>query len=353
MNEEPGPYHWLRTLLFLPPEASTVAQAVDHLHYFVIITTFVASTVIGFTAIYFVIHYARRSDDDPTPMVRSPWWFETLIVVVPLSFFLTWFAIGFHEYTNMVTPPAGAMDVYVTAKQWMWSFAYPDGPNGLEVLRVPVGRPVRLLMTSRDVIHSFYVPSFRIKRDVLPGRYTQTWFQAVAPGSYQILCAEFCGTGHSMMRGEVVAMEAGAFDAWMADVRRGLASRQDAPGPSPSFVATMSVEGRQLALKYECLRCHTVDGTPHIGPTWLGLYGRRERLADGHEVVIDEAYLTESMMDPMAKIVAGYKPLMPTFQGRIDGAEAAAIIEYIKTLVPEELQTGPSQGETYEPIPGR
>jgi cytochrome c oxidase subunit 2 len=352
MNDEPGLYTWLRTLLFLPRAGSTVASSVDHLHFFVIMTTFVASTLIGLTTIYFVIRYTR-SVRGPTPLVRSTWWFETLIVVVPLTFFLTWFALGFREYTHIMTPPPESMDVYVTAKQWMWKFAYADGPNGVDVLRVPAHRPVRLLMTSRDVIHSFYVPEFRIKRDVLPGRYTQAWFEVIAPGSYQILCAEYCGTGHSVMRGEIIAMEPTDYDAWLAETKRGLALRRDMSVPAPKPQGSMPDQGRQLALKFECFRCHTVDGTPHIGPSWLGLYGRNEHLDNGQTIFVDEAYITESMMDPMAKIVAGYKPVMPTFQGRIDGPEAAAIVEFIKTLVPEEIQTGPSPGPTYEPTPAR
>src|SRR5262249_21691657 len=157
-------------LLFLPEQASTVAPAVDHLHYFVITTTFIASAIIGLGALGLFIRFRRRSEIDTTPRITPPLWLETLIIRVPLAFFLLWFFIGFAQFVRIVTPPPNSMDVYVMGKQWMWKFAYPDGPNGIGTLRVPVGRPVRLVMTSRDVIHSFYVPAFRIKQDVLPGR---------------------------------------------------------------------------------------------------------------------------------------------------------------------------------------
>jgi cytochrome c oxidase subunit 2 len=346
-----GLWNWLRLLLFLPEQRSTVAADVDHLHYFVILTTLVASTAIGLTGLYFLVKYRRRSDADRTPLVVPSLSFELAIIGVPLGFFLTWFGLGFRQYIHIVTPPPGAMDVYVTPKQWMWEFAYPDGPNGIDTLRVPAGRPVRLVMTSRDVIHSFFVPEFRVKQDVLPGRYTVTWFEATQPGTYPILCAEYCGTAHSLMRGEVIAMRPQDFDAWMEGTKRGIARAQDTPGTSRRR-GDMVREGRTLAVDRECLRCHTIDGTPHIGPTWLGLYGRRERLSTGEIVVVDEAYMTESMMDPMAKTVAGYKPVMPTYQGRLDAPDAAAIVEYIKSLRAEEVERGPSEGQTYEPVVG-
>jgi cytochrome c oxidase subunit II len=351
MND--GFWSWLRILLFLPEERSTVAAEVDHLHFFVILTTLLASTAIGMTGLYYLVRYRRRTEWDRTPRVVPTWSFEMLVIGVPLGFFLTWFVLGFRQFIHIVTPPPGSMDVYVTPKQWMWEFAYPGGPNAIESLRVPARRPVRLLMTSRDVIHSFFVPEFRVKQDVLPGRYTVAWFEATDPGIYPILCAEYCGAGHSVMRGEVVVMRPEDFDAWMERATRGDARAADTPGPGRRGRGDMVREGRRLALDLECLRCHTIDGTAHIGPSWLGLFDRRERLSTGDIVVVDEAYITESMMDPMAKIVAGYKPVMPTYQGRVDGPDSAAIVEYIKSLRSEEIVRGPSEGPTYEPATGR
>jgi cytochrome c oxidase subunit 2 len=246
------------------------------------------------------------------------------------------------------------MDVYVTAKQWMWKFTYPDGPSSVGELHVPANRPVRLLMTSRDVIHSFYVPSFRLKQDVVPGRYTQTWFTATQRGQFEILCAEYCGLQHSMMRGMVTVLEQGEFNRWLEDEKakyvanRGVQDVSLGPGEKPE---SMQDRGRAVASQKGCFKCHSVDGSAHIGPTWLDLYQRRERLASGETVVADEAYLTESMMEPMAKIVAGFQPVMPSFQGQLTAPEAAAIVEYIRALRSPRVEHVKTQGPVYEPIP--
>mgnify|MGYP001239093268 FL=1 len=256
--------------------------------------------------------------------------------------FILFWGIGFRQFVNMSVPPDDAIDVYVTAKQWMWKFSYPEGRASVGVLYVPAGRPVRLHLTSRDVIHSFFVPEFRIKRDAVPGMYTTAWFEATRPGRFQILCAELCGTGHSMMRGEVVVLREMDFMAWLDDrvplddrgeFAAGMPGERDRTEPrgleAPRRLAEL---GRTAAARHGCLECHTIDGTPHIGPTWLGLYGSRELMEDGEEVVVNPAYITESMMDPQARIVAGFPPVMPSFLGQISPAETAAIIEYMKSL---------------------
>ena len=340
----------LRKLLFLPDQASTFARDIDQLHFFVILTTFVMSTAVGLTAIFFFARYRRRSETQTTPHIEPPLWMETLFVAVPLSFFLLWFFIGYKEFVRQQTPPSDAMDVYVMGKKWMWKFAYPDGPNAINVLRVPVGRNVRLLMTSRDVIHSFYVPEFRIKKDVLPGRYTDQWFNAVEPGRYQILCAEYCGAGHSIMRGEVIVMKPQEYEDWLALQKRGLATRADvAPETSPP-AGNLVEQGRRVATEQGCFKCHSTDGSRHIGPTWLDLYHRREKLNDGSFIDADEAYMTRSMMDPAADVVDGFQPVMPSFQGKISGPEVAALVEFIKSLQSESVRSGPSEGPVYAPV---
>ncbi len=347
---------FFRRLLFLPDQASSFAQDLDHLHFFVIITTFIMSTAVGLTAIFFFVRYRRRSETQTTPHIEPTWWMEVLFIGVPLSFFLLWFFLGYREFVRQQTPPSDAMDVYVQGKKWMWKFAYPDGPNAINVLRVPAGRNVRLLMTSRDVIHSFYVPEFRIKKDVLPGRYTDQWFNAVAPGRYQILCAEYCGAGHSIMRGEVIVMKPQDYEDWLAAQRRGLVAQQDGQPTSLDFappLGNLVDQGRRIAAEQGCLKCHSTDGTRHIGPTWLDLYHRRERLTDGTTVDADEAYLTQSMMDPAIKVVEGFQPVMPSFQGKISGPEVAALVEYIKSLQSDAVRTGPSEGPAYAPVRGR
>jgi cytochrome c oxidase subunit 2 len=340
-------------MLFLPEQASDYARRVDHLHYFVIITTMIAAAGVFLTALVFFVKYRRRSDSDPTPHVEPRAIHEVFFIGVPLGFFLLWFAIGFPIYVDLSRPPQDAMDVYVQGKKWMWKFAYPGGPSSLDALRVPAGRPVRLLITSRDVIHSLFIPALRVKQDALPGRYTQTWFTADRPGKYEIFCAEYCGMGHSAMLGEIVVMPAAEFDEWIVQQRQGLAQAVDG-APSPDGVrpgSSLLDEGKRIAVEKGCMKCHSVDGTRHIGPTWLDLYRKTERLSTGKTVLADEGYLTKSMMDPAADLVAGYQDVMPTYQGQLSPPEAAAIVEFIKSLHGAAVRTGPSEGPAYESLP--
>jgi cytochrome c oxidase subunit 2 len=344
-----------RQMLFLPEQASTMAFPIDRLHYFVITTTMAVSTLIGLIAVGFYIKYRwRRQRLAKGEPVYTTWWLETVIIGAPSFFFLLWFAIGFRDFIRLKTPPENSMDAYVMAKQWMWKFSYPDGPNGVNVLHVPANRPVRLLMTSRDVIHSFFVPAFRIKQDVLPGRYTQTWFEATKPGVYQVLCTEYCGTGHSIMRAEVVVQSPEDFDKWMAEQKAATRPKQrdgaktDLEDQPPQ--ATMVEMGRRLAVSAGCLKCHSVDGTAHIGPTWLDMYKRKTKLEDGTEIIADEAYMTESMMYPNAKHVQGFAvpSVMPAYQGRLEGPELAAIVEYIKSLRSDSPENLPTPGPIFD-----
>jgi cytochrome c oxidase subunit 2 len=344
----------MRRLLFLPEQASAYARDVDALHFFVITTTILGAAGVFLTAIFFFVRYRRRSDTDVTPFVKPRTIHEVLFIGVPLVLFLLWFAIGYPQYLRLSSPPPDAMDVYVQGKKWMWKFAYPGGPNSLDALRVPANRPVRLLITSRDVIHSFFVPALRIKMDALPGRYTQTWFVSDRPGRYEIFCAEYCGLGHSSMLGELVVMPPADFDAWMQRQRAGLAQAQDAapvPGEPMRAASNLVEEGRRVAAEQGCMKCHSVDGTRHIGPTWIDLYMREEKLASGKRVVADESYLTRSMMDPAGEVVAGFQNVMPTYQGKMTPPEVAAVVEYIKSLTTPAARTGPSEGPVYESVP--
>lgn len=342
----------LRRLLFLPRAGSTLADRVDGIHFFIVLTTFVVAVCIGLTGFVFLVRFRRRHAATFTPRVEAPVWLEAIFIGVPLSFFLLWGVIGFRDYVWVRNPPAGTLDVYVTGKQWMWKFALTDGVGSVGVLHVPTGRPVRLLITSRDVVHSFYVPEFRLKQDALPGRYTETWFEVKKPGRYQVLCAEYCGLDHSHMRAEVVALEPGEFEAWRARQKvlptpgPGEADERFSGADEPRPLAEL---GRTVAVQKGCFQCHTVDGTPHIGPTWLGLYEREEPLASGGRIRADVAYLTESMMDPAAKVVAGFNPVMPTFHGRLSPGEVAALVEFIKSLRPERPVPPAAQEPTYVP----
>ena len=344
----------MRRLLFLPEQASDYARDVDHLHFFIITTTMLAATGVFATAIFFFLRWRRRSDSDVTPRIEPTPIHEALFIGTPLVLFLIWFAIGYPQYVRLQLPPKDAMDVFVQGKKWMWKFAYSGGPNAVDTLRVPVGRPVRLLITSRDVIHSFFVPALRLKMDAVPGRYTQSWFTANKPGRYEIFCAEYCGMGHSAMLGELVVLPAAEFDTWLADQRRGdKAVAQDSASTGETVLAAgnLVADGERVAAEQGCLKCHSVDGSRHIGPTWVDLYLRQEKLADGRIIVADEAYLTRSMMDPAADIVAGFQNVMPTYQGKLTPPEVAAIVEYIKSLKTSAVRSGPSAGPVYESKP--
>jgi cytochrome c oxidase subunit 2 len=309
------------TLLALPTEGSTAAAGIDALHVFVITVTMLSSFGVFALAAYFVVRYRRKSEAQLTERAKPPMWSEATLAVGMLGLFILWWVIGFRQFVAMRTAPADAQTVYVTAKQWMWKFSYPDGRVANDVLTVPQGRPIMLAMTSRDVIHSFYVPAFRAKMDVLPGRYTTLWFEATAPGEYPIFCAEFCGVSHSMMRGTVRVLAPKDYDDWLR-----------APTRDGSGATDLLAAGADAARRRECLACHTVTGQRHVGPTWAGLYGSWVQTEDGRRVLADEAYLTRSMMEPNADVVAGFKSVMPSYVGALSQPETAAIVEYIKSL---------------------
>jgi cytochrome c oxidase subunit II len=324
---------FMRGLLFLPEQASTFAERVDVLHFQIFAVTMVTFFVLLIMMLVFYFRFRRREELQVTPVFVPPMVLEVLFIGAPLVLFMTWFFIGFRDFAWLHAPPRDAMDVYVTGKKWMWKFSYPEGPNAIDVLRVPAHRPVRLLLTSRDVIHSFYLPAMRVKQDALPGRYTETWFEATLPGIYPVFCAEYCGLNHSTMIGRVVVMKPEDYDNWLTQERRQtFAVRADEDHVAGEPPMTMVQQGERLALEKGCARCHTVDGTPHLGPTWKNLYRAEVKLINGKTAIADEAYLTRSMMDPLADVVAGYAPMMPSYQGQLASGETAALVEYIKAL---------------------
>ncbi|GAC1354216.1 MAG: cytochrome c oxidase subunit II [Polyangiales bacterium] len=326
----------LRRLLYLPPQASTFARPIDWLHFVVIGVTMAGATGVALLTLFYFFRFYRRREGEATVHLGVRKRQEVFTIGSVLLLFLVWWVVGFYQYIDLYEPPKSAMDVYVTAKQWMWKFAYPGGRRAIGVLTVPVGRPVRMVMTSRDVIHSFYVPAFRIKFDVIPGRYSETWFEATEPGAYEILCTEYCGVGHSRMRGTVVVLSQQDYDAWLGrgegDGKLALDDFEGAGGVGEQSASDLPELGRLVASRKQCLACHTLDGQRHIGPSWRGLYRATIPLADGRTVVADEAYLTRSMMDPAAEVPAGYPAVMPTYQGILEAPEAAAIVEFIKSL---------------------
>ncbi len=355
----------MRRLLFLPEQASTIARDIDWLHYFVIVVTMLGATGVAAFVLYYIVRYresAHRGGDQPPDPRRfhAPGGlslrFELAVFGGLLALFVLWWVIGFRQFIRIAEPPPNSLTVYVTGKQWMWSFAYPDGSGSNGVLFVPAGRPIRLVMTSRDVIHSFFVPPFRVKQDVLPGRSTAMWFEAPTPGRYPIYCTEYCGTGHSSMRGEVVVLSAADYDRTLEGLARlriagPLRGASSVPGAAvPAEPLTLAEMGQRVAADAGCLRCHTADGTPHIGPTWAGLFGATILLEGGGRVIADEAYLTSSMMDPAAQLHLGFQPVMPSYQGLLTAAQIGALVEYIRALRDEPRVPGAMP--LPEPVPG-
>jgi cytochrome c oxidase subunit 2 len=342
--EEGAVNELFQTMLNLPPQASSVAREIDVFHYVVIGLSILGAVGVAAAAGLFILRWregARPRRPAAERSLRGILVFEATVIIGLLGLFIGFWVVGFRQYLTLRTVPAGAIDVYVVAKQWMWAFAYPNGTGTSHDLVVPVGRPVRLTMTSRDVIHSFFVPEFRVKQDVVPGRATVTWFEATRPGVYDILCTEYCGAYHSTMRGRVIVLGPAEMDAWERG-RRPLLSRTEG-------VADLAAAGERVAAERGCLRCHTLDGTPHLGPTWAGLYGSTVPLVDGRTVVADDAFLTASMMDPNAMVHAGYQPIMPSYQGLLDAVETAALVALLRQLaVP-----APDAPLRKEPLPGR
>jgi len=306
----------------LPPAASTGADAHDALFYFILaVTAFFFVLVIGLI-VWFTVRYRQRRPGQRTSGVSHNRRLEVAWAVIPSLILVVIFGWGFKGFLDLSVPPAGALEVRVTAQKWSWAFEYPrEGIRTSKELVVPAGRPVKLTMSSLDVIHGFYVPAFRIKRDVLPNRYTVTWFEATQPGEYDLLCTQYCGTGHSSMLGRIVVKPEPEYQEWVDS------------GGGMSGKGLSSVEfGKLLFDKEGCNTCHSLDGTPRTGPSLLGRYGSRELLEGGSEVLVDDNYVRESLMDPATKVVRGYQPVMPTFRGRLTDKQVDALIDFIKSL---------------------
>lgn len=299
---------------------STISGDIDALFYFITYTGAIILALVTTLMIIFVVKYRLRGPLHTTSGVADNTALEIFWTLVPTILIMIVFVWGFKDFIKIFIVPANAIEVNVRAQMWFWSFDYPDGASSVNELTVPVNKPVKLIMSSQDVIHSFFVPNFRVKMDVLPNRYTIMWFEATDTGSYQLFCAEYCGKGHSEMLGKVRVVSEEEFDKWLA------ASSGPAEGES------MASYGARMYLKKGCVTCHSVDGAENTGPTFKGVFGRQEVLADGTSLTVDENYLRESMLNPMAKLVAGFDPVMPTYQGILKPQEIDGIIQYLKTL---------------------
>ena len=299
----------------LPDQASTQASAMDHLLYFLLGVSGFFSVLIAVLICYFAVRYRRRSEADRPQPVHSSGKLELAWTFIPFCFMMVFFLWGAQLYISWARPPEDSMEVYVVAKQWMWKMQHLGGQREINELHVPVGRPVKLTMISQDVIHSFFVPAFRIHMDVLPGRYTTVWFQATKPGRYHLFCSQYCGTNHAKMVGKVVVMDKDEYQTWL---------NQGVDGG-------MATEGRKLFLKLQCVTCHSADSKARA-PVLEELYLNQVPLEDGKTVWADETYLRESILYPDAKIVAGYKPIMPSYQGQVNEEGILELIAFIKAL---------------------
>ena len=297
-----------------PARASSAAGNVDALFIFLLIVSGLMTLLIFVAVAYFAARYRHRRGvlaeqiEGSTPL-------ELTWSIIPLFVFLAIFAWGAIVFFKSRTPPRDATEVYVVAKQWMWKLEHVEGQREINELHVPVGRDVKLIMTSQDVIHSFFVPAFRMKQDVVPGRYTVAWFRATKPGTYHLFCTQYCGTQHSGMIGSIVVMEPAQYEAWMGG---------GTSGP-------LSATGEKVFAELGCVTCHRTDSQGR-GPNLQGVFGKPVQLADGRTVTADENYIRESILDPGAKVVNGFKPVMPTFQGLVSEEQLNALVAYVKSL---------------------
>jgi cytochrome c oxidase subunit 2 len=304
-----------------PESASTLSPQVDALFIaWSVISVFFTLLIAGLI-LYFMVRYRRRSVDEVGQEEKPALWLEIAWSAIPLVIALTMFAWGTRVFFNIYRPPADAVEYYSVGKQWMWKFQHPDGHREINSLHIPLGRPIKLKLTSEDVIHSFYAPAFRVKQDALPGRYTQVWFEATKPGTYHLFCAEYCGGEHSRMIGSIVVMTPRDYEEWLAG------------GPAGKSVVA---SGAELFNQLACQTCHMATPTRAArGPNLKGLFGNQVKLANGDMITADDNYIRESILNPTAKLVAGYDPLMPTYQGQVSEEQLLQLISYIKSLAGE------------------
>jgi cytochrome c oxidase subunit 2 len=299
-----------------PEQASTLAGWVDGVFFYALAITAFFTVLICALIFFFAIKYRRGSRADRSNPVTQNMPLEVFWITVPLLLALIMFFVGTYVYFHMYEYPRDAAEIYVLGRQWMWETQHQEGRREINMLHVPVGRPIRLTMTSQDVIHSFYIPAFRIKQDVLPGRYTSMWFQATKPGTYHLFCAEYCGTLHSGMIGSVVVMEPADFEEWLS---------------SGAVRESMAAEGERLFRQYGCSGCHGRNATVRA-PLLDGVFGHAVPLSTGSVVTADERYVRDSILLPRSQVVAGYDPVMPTFEGHISESDLLKIIAYVKSI---------------------
>jgi cytochrome c oxidase subunit 2 len=304
------------SLPLFPQAASTVATDVDMLYFFILAVASFFTILVTAAVVYFAVRFRRRHPDEVGHEIPGSIALELIWSVIPFVLAMVMFFWGAALFFDLSRPPADSMDVFVVGKQWMWKVQHPEGVREINELHVPVGRPVRITLGSEDVLHDYYIPAFRVKMDAVPGKLTTMWFTATKVGTYHIFCAEYCGTQHSGMIGQVVVMEPQDYEAWLAGGRT---------------TGTAVENGEKLFTQQGCITCHKTDSSGR-GPVLTAVFGSTVQLMDGRRVVVDENYLRESIMNPQAKIVLGYQPIMSTFQGTVSEENLLQLIAYIKSL---------------------
>ena len=301
---------------WLPESASTLSPELDALFYFVYWLSVAIFLAVTFAVIYFAVEYRRRDENEVPPIVHENKALEAAWIVIPTILVLIVFTWGFRSYLKLNTPPPNSYEINVTAKQWLWEFTYPNGKTSTGEMHVPVDRPIRVVMNSTDVLHSFFVPAFRVKQDIIPNRYTSVWFEATDVGEHDIFCTEYCGTQHSGMLGKVIVESASAFNTWV--------------NTSDSENMTPVEYGAVLYQQQTCVACHSLDGSRKVGPSFLGLFGRQVSFTDGTSAVADENYILESIVNPAAKIVDTNPPGMPPGYASLPPEQLNALVAFIK-----------------------
>jgi len=305
-----------------PEQASTIAAGVDHMYLFLVLVAGFFSALIFILIFVFAVKYRRRSEDQKAEQIEGSLKLEIAWTVIPLLITFVMFGLGAALYVRNSRPPVNAVEVFVVGKQWMWKLQHVEGQREIDELHVPVGRPVKLTMTSEDVIHDFFVPAFRVKKDVIPGRYSTIWFQATKVGKYHLFCAQYCGAQHSGMTGWIYVMKPADYENWL----------------SGGGAESMESSGEKLFARFGCVNCHHADGSGR-GPSLAGVFGKPVQLESGETVTADEAYVRESILAPNAKIVKGYPAIMPTFQGLVSEEQLLQLIAYVKSLRTGERTT--------------
>lgn len=310
----------MEDLPLFPQQASTVAGSIDLLFWFMTALTVFFVVVIAGLIVLFTIQYRRRSESEIPKQISGSTRLEIGWTLPLFGLSMIVFVWGAVLYTDIAQPPEDALEIYVVGKQWMWKLYHPDGQQEINELHVPVGRPIQLTMTSQDVIHSFFVPAFRVKQDVIPGRYSTLWFEATETGTFHLFCTEYCGTEHAGMVGSVTVLEEDDYQEWLSGEGSdtvGMGSPRDA--------------GEQLFTDLSCSGCHRLEGNGP-GPSLVGIFGESVQLTSGETIVVDENYIRTSIINPTAQIHAGFEPIMPTYEGQVSEEQILQLITYIRAL---------------------